>query len=214
MEEMSAFFTRRVEGYDEHMLQNVAGCAEGYELLAQNLLENAEDVLDLGCGTGLELDAMLAERPDLRVTGIDLTQAMLDELKKKHPEANLCLICGDYFQTDFGSECFDCAVSFESLHHFSREKKLGLYRRICEALRPGGVFLNGDYMVESEEEERVLMDECARLRKEQGIPEDVFVHFDTPLAVDAEIELLKHAGFACVEELWRQGNTTLLRAVR
>lgn len=105
-------------------------------------------------------------------------------------------------------------MSFESLHHFSREKKLGLYRRICEALRPGGVFLNGDYMVESEEEERVLMDECARLRKEQGIPEDVFVHFDTPLAVDAEIELLKHAGFACVEKLWRQGNTTLLRAVR
>ena len=41
---------------------------------------------------------MLAERPDLRVTGIDLTQAMLDELKKKHPEANLRLICGDYFQ--------------------------------------------------------------------------------------------------------------------
>ena len=45
MEEMRAFFTRRVEGYDEHMLQNVAGCAEGYELLAQNLLENAEDIL-------------------------------------------------------------------------------------------------------------------------------------------------------------------------
>ena len=75
MEEMSVFFTRRVEGYDEHMLQNVAGCAEGYELLAQNLPENAEDVLDLGCGTGLELDAMLAKRPELRVTGIDLTQA-------------------------------------------------------------------------------------------------------------------------------------------
>lgn len=89
MEEMSAFFTRRVEGYDEHMLQNVAGCAEGYALLAQNLPDGAEDVLDLGCGTGLELDAMLAERPDLRVTGVDLTQAMLDELKKKHPEANL-----------------------------------------------------------------------------------------------------------------------------
>ena len=69
MEEMRAFFTRRVEGYDEHMLQNVAGCAEGYALLAQNLPDGAEDVLDLGCGTGLELDAMLAKRRDLRVTG-------------------------------------------------------------------------------------------------------------------------------------------------
>ena len=73
-----------------------------------------------------------------------------------------------------------------------------MYRRICEALRPSGVFLNGDYMVESEEEERVLMDECARLRKEQGIPENVFVHFVTPLAGDAEIERLNHAGVACV----------------
>lgn len=79
-----------------------------------------------------------------------------------------------------------------------------MYRRICEALRPGGVFLNGDYMVESEEEERVLMDECARCAKEQGTPEDVFVHFDTSLAVDAEIELLKHVGFACVEKIWRR----------
>ena len=71
IEEMSAFFAARVEGYDEHMLNDVVGCREGYARLAQALPADARDVLDLGCGTGLELDALFARFPDLRVTGID-----------------------------------------------------------------------------------------------------------------------------------------------
>ena len=31
LEEMSAFFTARLNGYDQHMLRDVAGCREGYE---------------------------------------------------------------------------------------------------------------------------------------------------------------------------------------
>ena len=105
-------------------------------------------------------------------------------------------------------------MSFESLHHFPRAQKLGLYRRIFAALRPGGAFCNGDYMVETEEEEEALAREAARLRAEARVPEGVFVHLDTPLAIAAEEALLRQAGFANVERLLREGNTTLLRAGR
>ena len=89
--------------------------------------EQAEKLLDLGCGTGLELDEISAARPSLQITGIDLSPDMLAVLAKKHPQVRL--IQADYFSYDFGASVYDMAVSFESLHHFKQDKKLGLYKR-------------------------------------------------------------------------------------
>lgn len=50
------FFTARAEGYDQHMLEEVEGCSEGYSRMAQALPELLQDILDVGCGTGLELE--------------------------------------------------------------------------------------------------------------------------------------------------------------
>jgi len=81
IEQMSNFFTARVDGYDEHMLTEVEGCKDGYVIMAELLPRNAAYILDLGCGTGLELDEIFKAKPSINVTGIDLTQAMLDKLK-------------------------------------------------------------------------------------------------------------------------------------
>ncbi len=94
-----------------------------YKWMAQMIPERTQTLLDIGCGTGLELDEIFRLRPDLAVTGIDLEQAMLDRLRKKHGRRNLRCIRGDYFQVPFGEACFDTAVSFETLHHFKPEDK-------------------------------------------------------------------------------------------
>jgi len=39
--------------------------------------------LDLGCGTGLELDFIFARAPNARVTAIDISSEMLAKLKAK-----------------------------------------------------------------------------------------------------------------------------------
>ena len=121
-EEMSAFFATRVDGYDAHMIADVEGCKEGYEKMAALLPHDVKTLLDLGCGTGLELDAIFQVQPRLKVTGIDLTQEMLNELRKKHADKSITLICGDYFTVDFGISVYDAAVSFETMHHFEKEK--------------------------------------------------------------------------------------------
>ena len=82
-------FQKRVEEYDSHMLTEVVGCREGYRKMAQLLPAQTRTLLDLGCGTGLELDEIFKRFPALRVTGVDLTQAMLDKLRQKHPENSL-----------------------------------------------------------------------------------------------------------------------------
>ena len=148
IETMSDFFAARVEGYDEHMINNVEGCREGYVKMASLIPQNTQKLLDLGCGTGLELDEIFKRFPDVEVVGIDLTREMLDKLRLKHPKKNMQLICSDYFKTEFGTNKFDCAVSFETMHHFTPETKIELYRRIYNAVKPGGCYIECDYMVD------------------------------------------------------------------
>ena len=133
LETMSDFFTARLEGYDEHMKANVEGCKEGYIEMAQLVPCDTKRLLDLGCGTGLELDEIFKVLPNVSVTGVDMTRSMLDRLREKHPDKNMNLICEDYFTADFGSDKFDCAVSFQTMHHFKHDKKLELYHPNLQA---------------------------------------------------------------------------------
>ena len=212
LESMSDFFTARVEGYDEHMLANVGGCKEGYRKMAELVPETTKCLLDLGCGTGLELDEIFKTLPDISVTGIDLTQSMLDKLKEKHPDKSLELICGDYFTEKFETDKYDCAVSFQTMHHFTHEKKIRLYEKIRKALTQSGCYIECDYMVVAQEEEDHWFAENERIRKAQDIPADAFYHYDTPCTIDNQIRLLKAAGFSSVEKVFRVENTTILVA--
>ena len=51
--------------------------------MAALLPEGCGPLLDLGCGTGLELDRVFARWPELAVTGVDLCAAMLEKLREK-----------------------------------------------------------------------------------------------------------------------------------
>lgn len=212
MERMDDFFEARVLDYDAHMLENVPGCAEGYERMTALLPDSAETLLDLGCGTGLELERIFKRFPKLAVTGIDLTKAMLQMLEDKFTGKNLQLIHGSYFDVDFGRGQYDAAVSFETMHHFTKEKKQGLYTRLCDALKPGGIYIECDYMVLTDAEENHWFAENSRIRRELGIAGDAFYHYDTPLTVAHQIEVLQKSGFADVRMIWREENTTILTA--
>jgi SAM-dependent methyltransferase len=212
MEEMSRFFTERVDGYDEHMLTDVMGCKEGYIEMSKRIPTSCKSLLDLGCGTGLELDEILKVMPDLDITGIDLTQAMLDKLKLKHPDKSMNLICGSYFEVPFGIDKYECAISFQTMHHFSHDQKIGIYKRIYQALKPAGIYIECDYMVETQKEEDFYFSEYARIRKELNLIDSNFYHYDTPCTIDNQIRMLYSAGFRHVEKVFRMENTTMLVA--
>ena len=215
IEKMDDFFTARVDGYDEHMKSNIEGAASFYKYTASLLpVENRADVLDLGCGTGLELEEYFTVNPKARVTGIDLTKAMLESLKAKFPDKEIITVCGSYFDVPFGVEVFDAAVSVESLHHFSKEEKIPLYMKLRNALKPGGYFILTDYFADLDEQEAFFRQELLRIRQEQKLPEGVFYHYDTPLTVEHEKEALLEAGFRQVNEVGRWKVTHTLKAVR
>lgn len=212
LEKMGAFFEARLDGYDEHMLTNIESAREFYPFTARQLpMEPGARILDLGCGTGLELAEYFALNPGAKVTGIDLASGMLRALGEKFPGKDITLICGSYFDVPFG-EGFDGAVSVESLHHFTKEEKIPLYRKLRNALKPGGFFILTDYFSLSDEEERWHRAELLRLKAEQGITDGEFYHYDTPLTVAHETEALLAAGFSAVEVLDSWGPTFTLKA--
>ncbi|MCI8900852.1 MAG: class I SAM-dependent methyltransferase [Lachnospiraceae bacterium] len=124
LEEMSDFFTKRLDGYEEHM----SIWEKSYQMFAEVLPSDCQKILDLGCGTGLELDQIWQRKSDMDVTGVDLCQSMLDQLLKKHADKRLTTVCQDYFRYDLGNEKWDAVISFESLHHFLPERKKKLYQ--------------------------------------------------------------------------------------
>lgn len=213
IEKMDVFFENRLSGYDEHMLSEIYGAEEFYRFTAAELPTAAHcGILDLGCGTGLELEHYLALNPTAKITGIDLSRGMLSALKSKFPGKDIELVCGSYFDVPLNDEAYDAAVSVESLHHFTPERKLALYKKLQKALKADGYFILTDYFAESEELEKEYFENLHRLKAEQGITDDDFYHYDTPLTVEHEIRVLRAAGFSRVEALRNWGATYTLKA--
>ena len=213
LERMDDFFTVRVIGYDEHMRTTIEGASGFYAYTASLLpMENEARVLDLGCGTGLELEEYFRLNPDADVTGIDLSEAMLNALREKLPDRKISLLQGSYFDISFGEKAYDAAVSVESLHHFPAELKERLYRKLHAALKDGGCFVLTDYFAESDELETEYFQNLKQLKKEQGLPENEFFHYDTPLTADHEIQVLQRAGFSDVQIRKKWGTTFTLVA--
>ena len=215
LEKMGSFFDRRLDGYEEHQLNCIDSAREFYPFTAGCLpREKGASVLDLGCGTGLELEQYFQLNPTAKVTGIDLAPGILAELKKKFPNRDINLVLGSYFDVPFGRAAYDAAVSVESLHHFTKEEKIPLYQKLHQALKPGGYFILTDYFSASEEAEAFYQAELSKLKALQGITDNEFYHYDTPLTVKHETESLSAAGFFSIEILKHWGATHTIKAVK
>ncbi|MDR2753316.1 MAG: class I SAM-dependent methyltransferase [Oscillospiraceae bacterium] len=212
LEPMADFFNTRAAQYDEAHTGHIDGGRGTKALAARFLPEGVCDILDLGCGTGLELPAVFARFPGARVLGIDVANEMLALLRARCVGCNVQTLCMDYLDYAYPHAAFDAVISVMSLHHFTPEQKLDLYGQICGTLRPGGVFINCDYMVDTPREERVRFCALLRLHMESqatGLPGKF--HLDIPLTPKHELRLLRQAGLRGTALVWRLGNTKVVR---
>jgi tRNA (cmo5U34)-methyltransferase len=205
---MAAFFDARVGGYEAHMMQNVSGAGRFYlETVKALPLKPGMRLMDLGCGTGLELDRLFELCPDARVTGIDLSRAMLDALQKKHVGRALTLIQGDYFSVPFPGP-FDAAVSVETMHHFEAEAKLNLYRKIAASLAPGGCYVECDFVAQDDAFEANALEGLRSVASDKPAG---YYHIDIPMTPAHLLKLLRQA-FSGAELLWQEDSTAIFRA--
>ncbi len=94
-------------------------------------------LLDLGCGCGVPVTKILAQR--CRVTGVDLSEVQLGRARRLEPRANF--IQADMCRLQFRYESFRGVVAFYSLIHVPVAGQLDLLQRIWGWLIPSGFLL-------------------------------------------------------------------------
>jgi SAM-dependent methyltransferase len=117
--------------------RSASGDVDFYRGLAR---EAGGAVLELGCGTGRVL--LPIARDGIPCTGLDSSEAMLDELRVKRPPGNLRLVPGSMQDFDFGSDRFGLIFSaFRSFQHvLTVEDQLACLAAVRRHLAPRGLF--------------------------------------------------------------------------
>jgi len=188
--EMNEFFNRVVDiDYDERHLKLI----EAKEKIIDFLPKNIEKIIDLGAGTGLQLIKLYKVYPNVHTTAIDISDGMLKKLEERHISDNITIVNKSFFDYDFGND-IDAVISSQALHHFEPNDKLTLYKKVYDCLKKDGVFVNEDYFAEDEKTEKQLFEDYYNLVRGEG------KHYDTPLTIEHEIEILKEAGFSKIEK--------------
>ena len=188
-DEMKEFFNKVVNiDYDEKHSKMLAA----KEKIVDFLPDDIENIIDLGAGTGLQLIKLYKVFPNVKTTAIDISDGMLKKLYERHISDNITIINQSFFEYEFGKD-IDAVISTQALHHFDPSDKEILYRKVYECLREHGVFVIEDYFAIDDDAERQGFEDYKNLVK------GVDSHYDTPLTIPHEIEILKSAGFSSVE---------------
>jgi tRNA (cmo5U34)-methyltransferase len=105
---------------------------------------DAKSILDLGVGTGVTSQRVLAEHPDARLVGVDERSAMLDHARRALPAADLR---SARLEDPLPQGPFDLVVSALAVHHLDGPGKADLFRRVASVVVPGGRVVVGDVVV-------------------------------------------------------------------
>jgi ubiquinone/menaquinone biosynthesis C-methylase UbiE len=102
-----------------------------------------EHLLDVGFGGGVLIREALAAVPGIRVTGIDVSQPMLDRARREFQQAidagRVEITEADVSSIPYADDSFDKAAAINTLH-FWPDPRAGL-GEVSRVLKPGGVFV-------------------------------------------------------------------------
>ncbi|WP_051393288.1 class I SAM-dependent methyltransferase [Glycomyces arizonensis] len=116
-----------------------------YRRIAKDVARSAPRsgaVLDIGTGPGVMLVELHRFRPDLELTGVDLSADMVAHAKRNLGE-RAAVRLADVAELPFEAERFDLVVASFSAHHW--EDPAAGAAEIARVLRPGGRLLIYDF---------------------------------------------------------------------
>jgi tRNA (cmo5U34)-methyltransferase len=214
-EEMEQYFNKKADGYDNHMKKTVTSFNDFYKKLSDPIRSNNNiEILDLGCGTGIELQYLFNKNPNIKITGIDLSEKMLSKLKEKYINKinQIKLIKDSYLHYRIEENYYDYIISVWALHHLTYEKKSKIYEKIYNGLKDNSYYIEGEYIVSEKEEESFIkkyQKQISRLKKNEV---ELDYHIDIPFSIKTQKKILQEANFFDIEIIFQNKDSAIFKA--
>ena len=116
-------------------------------LVAESCTEGAR-LLDLGVGSGRVEEALFERLPDLRVVGVDHSEAMLAQARERHrTRTNLHLISRGFESLESLDDPgvldppFELVICVQALHEVAHDVKRSVFGFVRRHIAPQGLFL-------------------------------------------------------------------------
>lgn len=111
--------------------------------LSHLALRDGMDILDIGCGGGANLAAMLLAAPQINAVGMDYSSVSVEKSRQTNNaavRAGRCrIIQGDASALPFEGNSFDLITAFETVYFWPELDSC--FRQVCHTLCTGGIFL-------------------------------------------------------------------------
>lgn len=196
-------------------------------------------VLDLGCGDGVLLAAVLDAHSAARGVALDGSAAMLDKARERIAHVDPRRV--RFIEADFGNPdwcdavepaAFHAVVSGFAIHHLEDDQKQTVYARAFDLLKPGGVFVNIEHVASAGPVgERLFEETFARhltnfLRTRGGRPDATFEQVlaegraapdraaNCLSPVETQLGWLRDIGFVEVDCYWKWYELAVLAGFR
>jgi len=104
-------------------------------------------IAEVGCGTGVTLEQLAKQFPTASLTGIDISQVMLQQALEKNAiqDQHGLLVIGSAFCLPFPDDSFDVAYSTRFIHQFEHDEKRAILGEISRVVKPGGLIVTEFY---------------------------------------------------------------------
>lgn len=215
MQNVKEHFEEEAKEFDTVILNLIPSYEEMIDSMVSAIpFESYEQfkVLDLGCGTGNVSKIVKSKFPNSLISCIDIAENMIEMAKIKleaHP--NIKYYTGDFAEFDF-QEKYDVIISSLALHHIKTDdNKKEFYGRIYDSLKPGGIFLNSDDVLGSNEKlnifyrkkwiEFMLQNVSQAEVEEKWLPKHDEEDFPAPLM--SHLKWMDETGFKGLDVIWK-----------
>lgn len=141
MAKTSDFFADWPEKYDKWFETQIGMLVREYEsrlLIEMTAPEEGEEILDIGCGTGIFSQDLLAAGS--KVTGLELSFPMLLRAAQKAAGRDFRTVLGDMRSLPFASGSFDKTVSVTAIEFLPQDAWLAV-AEMFRVTRPGGAIV-------------------------------------------------------------------------
>ena len=179
-------------------------------------------ILDLSAGTGT-LSCLVAKAyPHASLIVSDPSRAMLDAVRAKLGHQRRCEFVQLDMLMDPLPQDLDIVVSSMALHRLDHADKRYVFSRVCQALKPGGMFVNADKASSGEEHtDQRLFDHWLADVRASGMCEkdlkpviEIMQSEDRNAPQDLQLKWLRQSGFEHAELTYWNYFWAVFRAIK